>query len=68
MEASLQVMNSLSRRMALHDAASDGDLEALRDRIERGDHVDGRGGGGNTPLMEDGPVRVNALALGTMTC
>ena len=37
--------------MLLQDAAFDGDLEALRDRIERGDDVDGREGGGNTPLM-----------------
>ena len=38
--------------MSLHDAAWNGDLEALRDRIERGSGVDGRNGNGWTPLME----------------
>ena len=37
--------------MSLHDAALNGDLEALRDRIERGDDVDGRDGAGWTPLI-----------------
>ena len=37
--------------MSLHDVAAVGDLEALRDRIERGENVDGRGGNGWTPLM-----------------
>ena len=36
--------------MFLHDAADDGDLEALRDRIARGDDVDRRVGAGLTPL------------------
>ena len=37
--------------MQLHVAASNGDLEALRERIERGDDVDGRDRVGWTPLM-----------------
>ena len=37
--------------MSLHDAVRSGDLEALRDRIERGDDVDGRDERGLTPLM-----------------
>ena len=37
--------------MSLKDAAYDGDLEALRDRIERGDDVDGRDEWGSTPLI-----------------
>ena len=36
--------------MSLHVAAFDGDLEALRERIERGENVDGRGELGWTPL------------------
>jgi hypothetical protein len=37
---------------ALHDDTSaPGDLEALRDRIARGDDVDGGDGERNTPLM-----------------
>ena len=37
--------------MDMHQAAREGDLEALRERIERGDNVDERNGVGRTPLM-----------------
>ena len=43
---------SLCVSMTLADAARDGDLEALRDRIARGDDVDGRDHMGWTPLMK----------------
>ena len=41
---------SRHQSMSLQDAAQQGDLEALRERIARGDDVDGRDGAGATPL------------------